>query len=230
MEMTRPLTNCAMCSGIDDFLILTNPTRQQFADYAYSGRPTIVRQSTANWTAMHLFNYTFFQTVYSTIAGAHEAVENECQFFPFRTSFVKLREVFEMPAERVNLTDTSQTWYIGWSNCNPDVAAELRRHYQRPHFLPLESESSAIDWIFMGHSGQGASMHMDYVFRPSWQAQISGRKSWHLLPPPECEHLCPSLRTTVSKGDIILVDTNQWYHDTFIHPGELSITIGSEYD
>lgn len=29
---------------------------------------------------------------------------------------------------------------------------------------------------------------------------------------------------------VVLVDTNMWYHSTYIHPGEVSITIGSEYD
>lgn len=28
----------------------------------------------------------------------------------------------------------------------------------------------------------------------------------------------------------VVIDTNQWYHATYIHPGEISITIGSEYD
>lgn len=46
------------------------------------------------------------------------------------------------------------------SNCNPDVAQILRQHYFRPNFLPDDSESSAIDWIFMGYSQQGASMHV----------------------------------------------------------------------
>ena len=29
---------------------------------------------------------------------------------------------------------------------------------------------------------------------------------------------------------LVVIDTNQWYHATYIHPGEVSITIGSEYD
>lgn len=82
----------------------------------------------------------------------------------------------------------------------------------------------------MGYRGQGASMHLDYVRRPSWQAQIKGSKSWFLLPPPECEHICNALNITVSRGDIILVDTNQWYHTTVIEGDEMSVTLGSEYD
>ena len=28
----------------------------------------------------------------------------------------------------------------------------------------------------------------------------------------------------------VVIDTNKWYHSTFIHPEGLAITIGSEYD
>lgn len=38
--------------------------------------------------------------------------------------------------------------------------------------------------------------------RPSWQAQLSGRKTWHLRPPPECEAVCQPLDVTVEKGEI----------------------------
>ena len=27
----------------------------------------------------------------------------------------------------------------------------------------------------------------------------------------------------------VVVDTNVWFHGTYIHPGEISITIGSEF-
>jgi len=75
----------------------------------------------------------------------------------------------------------------------------------------------------MGYSGQGSSVHvsawsdwkndynftkyviflkLDYVQRPSWQAQISGRKRWTLLPTPECEHKCTSFSVTVNKGEM----------------------------
>ena len=43
---------------------------------------------------------------------------------------------------------------------------ELRRHYQRPYFLPADSESSNIDWIFMGGAGEGANIHVSQ--RQNW--------------------------------------------------------------
>ena len=46
------------------------------------------------------------------------------------------------------------------SNCVPRVQKILRKHYHRPTFLPQDSESSSLDWIFMGGSGTGALMHV----------------------------------------------------------------------
>ncbi|XP_023231587.1 uncharacterized protein LOC111631561 [Centruroides sculpturatus] len=231
MEITRPLTDCKICRDVDRVIVFENVTKATFAKYAYSGKPMLVRGATTNWTALNYFNFSFFKQLYENVDDAYQSVEEECQFFPYKTDFLSLEAVFDMPEEQAYMTGpNAKTWYIGWSNCNPEVASILRQHYSRPFFLPDDSESSAIDWIFMGYSGQGASMHLDYVQRPSWQAQISGTKSWHLLPPPECEAECKAIEITVRKGDIILIDTNQWYHETFIHPGEISITIGSEYD
>ncbi|KAF4526262.1 hypothetical protein B566_EDAN010972 [Ephemera danica] len=122
-----------------------------------------------------------------------------------------------------------KVWIVSRSNCDPRVAAQLRSHYQRPPFLPENADTSAIDWIFMGGPGPGASLHLDYVSRRSWQAQVSGSKTWRLVPPPECEHVCTGFSVVVNTGDIVLIDTNQWYHDTYVNPGSVSITIGSEY-
>ena len=46
------------------------------------------------------------------------------------------------------------------SNCDSRAANILRQHYKRPYFLPVVSESSSTDWIFMGSPGYGAHMHV----------------------------------------------------------------------
>lgn len=231
MEMTRPITDCKICENIDNFTVLRNVTQEEFSHYAYLGHPLLVKGGCLNWAALEVFNFDFFKKLYSSTPGAYESVEDECQFFPFRTTFLSLQEVLNMPEGRAKMVaPDSEAWYIGWSNCNPDISSVLRQHYSKPYFLPSDSELSAIDWIFMGYKGPGASMHLDYVRRPSWQAQIRGRKSWYLLPPPECEDVCTSMNITVERGDIILVDTNQWYHTTVIEGDEMSVTLGSEYD
>lgn len=45
------------------------------------------------------------------------------------------------------------------SNCHPEVLKEMRKFYDKPHFLPEEAEHSHIDFVFMGYQ-QGAFMHV----------------------------------------------------------------------
>nr|CAD7435110.1 unnamed protein product [Timema monikensis] len=105
----------------------------------------------------------------------------------------------------------------------------MRRYYTTPHFLPEDSEHARMDYIFIGYQ-QGAVMHqIDYISRLMWQAQIQGHKTWRLMPPPDCDHVCSTLSFRVDPGDIVLLDTRQWYHDTCIDAGEMSLTVSSEY-
>ena len=119
--------------------------------------------------------------------------------------------------------------YVGWSNCNSYAAEILRQHYERPYFLPVDSEMSRVDWIFMGFS-YGAAIHIDDVTNPSWQAQISGIKYWTFKPPAECIFKCSTIYANVYPGDVIVFDSNRWFHSTHILGDEISLTIGSEYD
>lgn len=120
----------------------------------------------------------------------------------YKTEFKSLQEALNIPAERVNYEVGTKPWYFGWSNCDYEVAQELRKHYARPYFLPDNSENNAVDWIFMGGPSLGAHMHVDNVRLPSWQAQIKGEKQWILAPPPECYYECSTFSATVRTGDI----------------------------
>ncbi|XP_045211642.2 uncharacterized protein LOC123563114 isoform X1 [Mercenaria mercenaria] len=230
-ELSRPLATCDFCNTLDSVPIEYSISSQDFRrKYSYTSVPVLIKNATLGWSAMTVFSYNYLKDLYTETEGALASVDEECQFFHYNTDFNNLTEVFNMSDARANFTDGEKSWYIGWSNCHNEVKNELRNHYERPYFLPNDSESSALDWIFMGGSGPGALIHLDYVQRPSWQAQISGKKTWTLIPPPECEKECKDLNVTVHKGDIFVIDTNIWYHSTFIHPGDISITIGSEYD
>lgn len=55
------------------------------------------------------------------------------------------------------------------SNCIPEIQRILRKHYNRPNFLPEDSEMSSLDWILMGGGGYGAQMHVSkYVSFPKY--------------------------------------------------------------
>lgn len=197
--------------------------------YAYSGRPVIVKDALANWTAVDVFSYEFFSELYTKESNALASRSQRCQFFPYKTEFRSLEEALTMSEDR----QSNQPWYFGWSNCDSQTADVLRRHYSRPYFLPERSESSRTDWIFMGTAGLGAHMHVrvsnrllckcssrsrfnlmlnrysrlvlgtkvDHVSLPSWQAQCRGKKVWSLEPPPECHYQCQSMEVTVEAGD-----------------------------
>lgn len=75
--------------------------------YAYSGRPVVVVDAAINWTATEVFSFPFFKSLY-------EGVDGNCQFFPYRTEFKSLREVFEMSAGRSLLEKGTEPWYVGW--------------------------------------------------------------------------------------------------------------------
>ncbi|XP_071504591.1 uncharacterized protein [Diadema antillarum] len=229
MEVTRPVSSCEMCEGLLTFPTYQDITREEFLEkHAYTARPALVLEGgTKDWTALDVFSFHFFRDLYRNTENALDSQEN-CQFFPYITNFDSFEHFLNMSEERAALK--GDPWYVGWSNCDAAVSAKLREHYQMPHFLPEGAESSATDWIFMGGPGKGANVHIDNVFRPSWQAQIRGSKTWTLLPPPECEHICHQLTANMTIGNVIIVDTNKWYHKTTIHPGDISITIGSEYD
>ena len=50
------------------------------------------------------------------------------------------------------------------SNCDVKVMKIIRKHYKRPEFIPDDSESSELDWIFVGGHGKGAQMHVSLAF------------------------------------------------------------------
>lgn len=114
MEISRPITDCNICQRVDSVLILQNVTKDVFAQYAYSSRPLLVKGATQSWNATKTFDFEFFKNLYTHTDGALESVEEECQFFPFRTDFVTLRDVFAMSSARAQGLETEKPWYIGW--------------------------------------------------------------------------------------------------------------------
>ena len=40
----------------------------------------------------------------------------------------------------------------------------LQKHYEVPDFLPVVAESVQIEWVFIRSGGNGADMHVRYVY------------------------------------------------------------------
>ncbi|XP_049866815.1 uncharacterized protein LOC126367362 [Pectinophora gossypiella] len=226
-SLFRPPEDCSMCVGVDEVVRLSNITAKEFEEnYAYKSVPVIVTDATVGWKAIEEFNFKFFADFYN--GGKMGQQTNDCFYFAYKSGLNSLSEVFSMDEKRANLT--GDPWYVGWSTCYDEETRRLRSYYSRPYFLPRTAESDMVDWVFMGGPGQGAHMHVDSVRHVSWQAQIRGRKQWQLAPPPECFYHCRWITFTVGPGEILVVDTNRWYHKTNVLPGDISITIGAEYD
>ncbi|XP_060801922.1 uncharacterized protein LOC106132475 [Amyelois transitella] len=223
----RPPEDCSMCIGVEDVVRIANVSPTKFEEeYAYGTVPVIVTDAMKDWRAVQEFNFTFFADFYRNLKSNEKF--GSCFFYPYKSGLNSLDEVFNMEEKRANLS--GEPWYVGWSTCTFEEAERLRAYYNRPYFLPKTSESLPVDWIFMGGPGQGAHMHVDTVRYISWQAQIRGRKQWELAPPPECLYRCRRITFTVEPGEILVLDTNRWFHKTSVLPGDISITIGAEYD
>jgi len=153
IDIFRPATSCDICRKIDHIERISNITREEFEEnYAYTNHPVIITDAMNNWLAFEKFNFKFFKRLYRTNSSALRAVEEKCQFFPYKNKdeFETLGDVFDMDLERAYMiNDDYRPWYVGWSNCDYSTAYLLRQYYSRPYFLPEQSESSKLDWIFM---------------------------------------------------------------------------------
>ncbi|KAL3285234.1 hypothetical protein HHI36_019346 [Cryptolaemus montrouzieri] len=227
-EATRQISDCSFCLNVTEPIILNNATKEEFQPYAYSSKPILIKNAFIHWPAMKIFNFEFFRDLYSNNEEAYKSVDDECQFLHFKSDFTSLRDVFNMDENRILNKPGYKSWYVGWGNCHPDILERMRHYYPKPHFLPEDCEMPSKEYVFMGY-GAGATMHLDFINRLMWQAQIQGTKTWNIRPAPECEEVCSKLSFIVEPGDAILLDTRVWYHGTTITPGEFSLSIQSEY-
>jgi histone arginine demethylase JMJD6 len=112
----------------------------------------IITDAMHDWLAFEKFDYEFFKRLYRSNSSALQAVDDYCQFFPYKNAdeFESLGDVFKMDSDRAHMISADyRPWYVGWSNCDYSTAYLLRQYYSRPYFLPKQSESSKLDWIFM---------------------------------------------------------------------------------
>ncbi|EZA60525.1 hypothetical protein DMN91_009957 [Ooceraea biroi] len=227
-EFTRPIANCDYCRDVESPLTLPNLTKEEFRAYSYSSRPMIIKSAAHDWPARTKFTLQFFRDLYERTKGAYESVEEECQFLGFKSNFANLREVLAMSERRALHREGEDPWYIGWKNCHPQILDAMRQFYSVPHFLPDDAEIPYSNYIFLGYE-EGAVMHLDYISRLMWQAQVIGSKTWTVAPTPECHSECKSFKFSVDATDVVLLDTRIWYHSTRVENDGLSLTVTSEY-
>lgn len=114
-NLFRPPIDCFFCKNITTVHRVEGIMPEEFETlYAYSGRPVVITDATKNWSALSTFSFEFFQGIYGEDSPVLKNSEASCQFFPYKTDFRNLREVFQMSIDRAQMKDGSVPWYIGW--------------------------------------------------------------------------------------------------------------------
>lgn len=114
-EMSRPLVQCGMCRNLENVPIESGISAEHFQQkYAYTSVPVLIKDATGEWSAMSSFSFKFLRDLYIGTDGALTTVDEQCQFFPYKTEFKTLSDVFLMPEERANFKEGEKPWYIGW--------------------------------------------------------------------------------------------------------------------
>lgn len=113
-ESTRPLSNCHFCQDINEPILLHNATQEEFAQYAYTSQPVVVKAAFLHWPAMKHFSWQFFKNLYDSVTDSYRSVDEECQFLHFKSDFISIKDVFSMSDARVRNLENEKSWYVGW--------------------------------------------------------------------------------------------------------------------
>lgn len=113
LDMFRPPVDCRICKNVTSVDRVRNISPAEFLEkYAYTARPVVVEDGMRNWTAQKYFSFEFFKEIYSPDSPVIKGRDPQCQFFPYKTSFQSLEEVFKMPERDAKME--GKRWYIGW--------------------------------------------------------------------------------------------------------------------
>ena len=113
LDIFRPPVNCSICRDVHGVEKLSNLTQEEFSrKYAYTSRPVVITDGTKGWTAEKAFSFDYFKRVYDPNSPALDSQDSNCQFFPYKTNFRTLKEVFNM--SEIDAKMKGKPWYIGW--------------------------------------------------------------------------------------------------------------------
>ena len=115
IEVARPPVKCEFCRNLTHVPIEHNISREEFLrKYAYTSVPVLVKNATTNWLAMSTFSFQHFKGLYEDTEDGLQTLDQECQFFPYKTEFNAMSDVFNMSEDRANFVEGEKPWYIGW--------------------------------------------------------------------------------------------------------------------
>ena len=115
VDYVRPPVNCKICKGVKSVDRVEKLSQTVFeANYAYTGLPVVITDGAKNWTATETFSFEFFKSIYGKDSPVLTHSESSCQFFPYKTNFGSIAEVFNMSQDRAQFKEGTQPWYVGW--------------------------------------------------------------------------------------------------------------------
>ena len=112
-EVSSPIINCDMCRGVKEAPRISNLGREDFIrNYAYAGRPILVEGAVSNWSALQVFSYDYFKSIYRSRPSSLEEDDLNGQFFSYSSNIHGLKDFFSLPQDMVSMK--TEKWYIGW--------------------------------------------------------------------------------------------------------------------
>lgn len=81
-------------------------------NYAYTSRPVLIKNGTGNWTALRIFGFRYFKTLYTKLNAFDDFRELGCLFFPYKTSLESLEHLFTLSLKEAKKFQAQ--WYVGW--------------------------------------------------------------------------------------------------------------------
>ncbi len=112
-EAVTPIVNCKMCEGVTEAPRLTNLSEDHFIrNYAYTSKPLLVVGAVSNWSALNVFSYEFFKSLYHRLPESLSEDNDKGQFFSYGSNIRDLKNLFSLPSEMAAMK--SEKWYIGW--------------------------------------------------------------------------------------------------------------------
>lgn len=220
----------------------------------YLPQPIIIKNAISHWPAREHLTFQYLKELYYQHSYTLSSSKDECQFLPFKSSFSSLNEFFEMPESQITtgnwyvgishcqsniiaqlrklyprphfLPKDAEIPNTDYSFLGFNEGAVMHVSVIYVNILKMKNSAIApqilsIMYMCLLH------LQLDYISRLMWQAQLQGNKTWNVCPPSECDSVCSSFSFYVEPGDVVLIDTRTWYHETKTH--QFSITIQSEY-
>ena len=126
--------------------------------------------------------------------------------------------------DRQMTTTTTCSWYVSFIvQRDKDAMRRILETVPRPTVPSPSVATKAVHrdcvWVFYGQNRgsrplDGRPEHLDSVsnIHGTWHVQVRGRKIWYLRQNKDA----PAIRVECRPGDLLLIDTQRWWHHTEI--------------